>query len=96
MLFRVCGCVRRQLSKNARWEAGPYFQAVDGKQPLGSAGLKQLEKFVEGSSARAAQRLGLGSLQEKANPNKPSAAETKQMLLVTASLESNRDVSVSY
>lgn len=49
VLFCVCGCVRRQISKNARWEASPYFQAVDGKQPLGSAGLKQLEKFVEGA-----------------------------------------------
>lgn len=49
VLFCVCGHVRRQISKNARWEASPYFQAVDGKQPLGSAGLKQLEKFVEGA-----------------------------------------------
>lgn len=49
VLFCVCGCVRRQISKNARWEASPYFQAVDGKQPLGSTGLKQLEKFVEGA-----------------------------------------------
>ena len=49
VLFCACGCVRRQISKNARWEASPYFQAVDGKQPLGSAGLKQLEKFVEGA-----------------------------------------------
>lgn len=49
VLFCVCGCVRRQISKNARWEVGPYFQAVDGKQPLGSTGLKQLEKFVEGA-----------------------------------------------
>lgn len=52
VVFSVCGCVRRQISKNARWEASPYFQAEDGKQPLGSTGLKQLEKFVEGSSAR--------------------------------------------
>lgn len=49
VLFCVCGHVRRQISKNARWEASPYFQAVDGKQPLGSVGLKQLEKFVEGA-----------------------------------------------
>lgn len=49
VLFCVCGRERRQISKNARWEASPYFQAVDGKQPLGSAGLKQLEKFVEGA-----------------------------------------------
>lgn len=51
MCVTLCAqpCVRRQISKNARWEASPYFQAVDGKQPLGSAGLKQLEKFVEGA-----------------------------------------------
>lgn len=49
VLFCVCGRERRQISKNARWEASPYFQAGDGKQPLGSAGLKQLEKFVEGA-----------------------------------------------
>lgn len=49
VLFCVCRCVRRQISKNARWEASPYFQAVDGKQALGSSGLEQLEKFVEGA-----------------------------------------------
>lgn len=39
VLFCVCGCVPRQISKNARWEVSLYFQAVDGKQPLGSTGL---------------------------------------------------------
>lgn len=49
LCYFVCGCVRRQISKNARWEVSLYFQAVDRKQPLGSTGLKQLEKFVEGA-----------------------------------------------
>lgn len=39
----------------------------------------------------ATQRLGPRSLQEKANLNKLSVSETKQMLLVTGSLESNKD-----
>ena len=71
--YFVCGCVRRQISKNAKWDASPYFQAVDGKQPLGSTGLKQLEKFVEGAQrGNTAQRLSLNPPQEKANPNKLS------------------------
>lgn len=57
--------MRRQISKNARWERSPYFGAVDGKQPLGSLGLRQLEKCVEGT-----RRHSFSALFEKAKLNK--------------------------
>lgn len=54
----------RQIAKNVRWDACPCFQAVDGKQALGSTGLRQLEKFAEGAERGSAVPP---SLQEKAN-----------------------------
>lgn len=65
----VIGC----LGRYRRMQDGKLahiFQAVDGKQPLGSTGLKQLEKFVEREFSEALERLCLGPQQEKANFNK--------------------------
>lgn len=81
---RACVCV--QILKNASGEASPYFQAANGKQPPGSVGLPQLEKCAEGARARAALQRPLG--EKKAKLNKLSAAKTKQVFLVSGSLES--------
>lgn len=62
VLFCVCGCVCRQISKNARWEASPYFQAVDLSEAAQRLSLSSLQEKANPNKIKQ-MLLVTGSLQ---------------------------------